>query len=128
MSYTRVLPRDLFNEAKLLKCLGQLSLLMHDNDGVIQGHALKMTKEGPAGFEIEQDAGSGDLYCSNLTFWLNGRQLGLRCCYNSRSPYPLVLLSQWDEDRDEFPVFDDSGALSQEFVAWLDSRAGVVKA
>lgn len=29
-SYRRVLPRDLFNEAKLLKCLGQLSLMIHD--------------------------------------------------------------------------------------------------
>ena len=28
--YTRVLPRDLFNEAKLMKCMGLLTLLIHD--------------------------------------------------------------------------------------------------
>lgn len=28
--YQRVIPRDLFNEAKLLKCLGRLSLFIHD--------------------------------------------------------------------------------------------------
>ena len=36
MSYTRETPRDLFNESKLLKCLGQLSLIIHntvDSDG-----------------------------------------------------------------------------------------------
>ncbi len=30
--YTRVIPRDLFNEAKLLKCIGRLVLLIHDGD------------------------------------------------------------------------------------------------
>lgn len=29
-NYFRVLPRDLFNEAKLLKCVGRLCLLIHD--------------------------------------------------------------------------------------------------
>jgi hypothetical protein len=35
IEYNRVIPRDLFNESKLLKCFGQLALLMHD--GVIPG-------------------------------------------------------------------------------------------
>lgn len=30
--YQRVLPRDLFNESKLLKCIGQLVLLIHDGN------------------------------------------------------------------------------------------------
>lgn len=32
--YGRVIPRDLFNEAKLLKCMGQLCLRIHNNDNL----------------------------------------------------------------------------------------------
>lgn len=30
MSYFRVIPRDLFNEASLLKCYGRLAILLDD--------------------------------------------------------------------------------------------------
>ena len=30
MSYARVIPRDLFNEANLLKCLGKVALILMD--------------------------------------------------------------------------------------------------
>lgn len=33
-NYQRVIPRDLFNESKLLKCIGRLILKIHDNDNL----------------------------------------------------------------------------------------------
>lgn len=127
MSYFRVLPRDLFNEAKLLKCLGQLSLLLHN--GIRGVHSLTLVKSEPDGFVIEQDRSSGDLYCANLKLVLHfpgrivGREIELRSSLNSRSrPYPLNYL---DWDGGEGYVFDDSGQLSAEFVDWLSAVAVV---
>jgi hypothetical protein len=117
MSYDRVIPRDLFNEAKLLKCLGQLALLLHD--GVDVHWPLVLTHEHPAvGFNTEQDSASGDLFCSNLTLTLQGRKIPLVLPYNSRDVYPLLCNDEEDVQR---CVFDEEGHLSAEFMQWLDA-------
>lgn len=126
MSYYRVIPRDLFNESKLLKCLGQLSLVLHDCEGQFLGHTLTLVKSEPAGFIIEQDPSSGDLYCVNLKLVFHGHEIKLRSSLNSRSrAYPLNYLD-WDGGEDF--VFDDNGQLSKEFTAWLNVAARVVRA
>ncbi len=113
MSYLRVIPRDLFNEAKLLKCLGQLALVIHDGVRVPRG--LSLEHETPEeGFQIEQDDSSGELYCSNLSLFCRGRLIGLRASYNDKGAYPLRF-TMWEGD--EGNVFNPDGSLSDEFHA-----------
>jgi hypothetical protein len=116
VSYLRVIPRDLFNESKLLKCLGQLALIIHDGVGVPRGLSLDHNTDEQEGFEIEQDENTGALYCSNLelTYW--GRLIGLRCPYNCKDAYPLQYIL--DDDNDG-RVFSESGVLTSEFRAML---------
>lgn len=110
MSYTRVIPRDLFNEAKLLKCLGQLALLIHDG----KAGNLKVKHRRPdKGFVVHQDPSSGGLYCYNLRFTLNKVEVEVATNYNSKAPYPLGYCFN-----DEYgEVFNDDGSFTDEFKA-----------
>ncbi len=105
MTYHRVIPRDLFNEAKLLKCLGAL-WIENERLGI-----LKFSETG-ARFEIEQDNSDGSLYLSNYSAWLNGEPLHLSTPLNCKLAYPLLLTRK---DKAIF-VFDDNGKLSTEFI------------
>ena len=106
MSYRRVIPRDLFNESKLLKCLGQLSLLAHD--GQANGLRVSFDDDGP--FHIVQDDDDGGLYCSNVwIFTHDGNIVSVKTRYNSKSAYPLVFNEYQD-------VFNDDGTLTEEFI------------
>ena len=116
MSYQRVIPRDLFNEAKLLKCLAQLSLLVHDekcNLRVVHDEHSSMVYGNS--FEIDQHPEDGSVYCTNLRFYRNsgGRCLDLRSSLNSREPYPLLCC---DEDDAGVEVFHDDGSLTEDFL------------
>jgi hypothetical protein len=116
VDYMRVLPRDLFNEAKLLKCLGQLCLLIEDN----RLRRLKADHiEEDSGFRILQEESDGSIYCDNLQFiseW-HGDTVDLRCPLNSREPYPLLYQDTLSgcEDR----VFTDDGRPTLEFLTFL---------
>jgi len=112
MDYQRVIPRDLFNEAKLLKCLGQLALMLHDKpiDGLVFDH------ESPElGFIIRRNEGSGALYCSNLVLYWKGNIIDLNSPYNSKENYPIYFSFNESEGR----VFDESGIVTSEFKAIL---------
>lgn len=115
MSYIHVIPRDLFNEAKLLKCLGQLALFILDRMHVPGGLAINSdTPED--GFQIEQDDNSGALYCSNWECTYAGRLIGLNTPYNSKDAYPLRFVAG---DDSEGRVFNDDGTLAAEFLDML---------
>ena len=116
--FKRVIPRDLFNEAKLLKCLGQLSLLLHDGVGIRWPLRLRH-KRPEKGFRIDQRAGDAGLFCVNLNLSLNGRKIVVFSSYNSKEPYPL-LFEDWEGGEGE--VFDASGQFSTEFMEWLDRQ------
>lgn len=105
MSHSRVIPRDLFNEAKLLKCYGQLALAIHE--GKIEGIAFE-ENEDP--FEIILDGGNNGLFIGNLTLvaTVNGLPIFIETAYNSREPYPLCT-------EDGIAVFTDEGEIAQEF-------------
>ena len=61
--YERVVPRDLFNEAILLKCMGKVCLLIEDRMINLQ---VRETLPTPVnGFDIRQDLGSGDIRVAN---------------------------------------------------------------
>lgn len=109
MSYNRTIPRDLFNEAKLLKCLGQLSLLIHDE--MARPLSIDHDETEFPGFLIEQRDSDGALYCSNLQVFCKGRLIGLWSPYNRKDAYPLT----FSLDDEEGDVFTDEGELSEEF-------------
>ena len=103
MSYQRVIPRDLFNEGNLLKCLGQLYLELER----LNLPDVTLAHDGEA-FEIEQDESDGSLSVANVAVIFQGERLGqLVRPLNSRAPFPLWLRTD-DDDR---PLFDDSGRL-----------------
>jgi hypothetical protein len=108
-TYERVFPRDLFNEAKLLKCIGQLTLLAHDKnldiDFVCDEYDLY------DGFCINQNEDDGSLYVKNYNLLIKGENYHICNPYNSRANYPL-LISLGDE---EINVFDELGNFSEEF-------------
>jgi hypothetical protein len=127
MSYDRVIPRDLFNEAKLLKCLGQLSLLIHDGLSIDPTWALVLTHnaEHSPGFRIVQDSSDGSIYCSNLVLTARGQVIRLYSPLNSKRPYPLQFFGH-RRDGSAYPtvdgdVFDDDGTLSSEFRSFLEA-------
>lgn len=123
--YKRVVPRDLFNESKLLKCLGQLSLLIHD--GKIPGLIVK--NDGNE-FKINQNKNDGGLYVTsgldffveiykiqNNKFIINETRIQFYSAYNSMGNYPLLTLIGDDE---EIPVLEEDGSLTNEFKLFID--------
>jgi hypothetical protein len=104
--YGRVLPRDLFNESKLLKCFGLLTVRIHD-------------AMAPKGLEFEHDASpfdialtdDGSLTITNIQLTLNGHYLFFKTTYNSKSNFPFFL----EHDDCEYLVFDEQGEFTEEF-------------
>ena len=100
----RILPRDAFNDANLLKCIAKLTMLIED--GLCDW--LTYEYDGQP-FDIEQWESDGSTYVSNLDFCLksNGDIVPHSRPMNSRENWPLLLLLN-DE---EHAVFDEEGNL-----------------
>lgn len=114
-AYTRVLPRDLFNEAKLLKCLGLLCLLIHDG----------LT---PVPMSVNDELGPQDGFCiglmedgylavANLDIFIRGERHSFRTQYNSKENYPLYVTF----DYVDYLVFDEQGKWDQEFINFCNT-------
>ena len=118
MSYRRVIPRDFFNEAKLLKCFGQLVI-----EAERHGDALKIIHrdEGTENsFDIRQNDDDGSLYlASGVAVFLNGRRIDLATSYNSKRAYPMF--ATYRDECEE--VFTDEGKLTPEFLAMTQAKA-----
>jgi hypothetical protein len=113
MSYSRVLPRDLFNEADLLKCLGRLWIKLSET----QGHDAKIAEEQVDGFVVVQSEDDGSISVENLTFTVGAEQFRLWRPLNSRDAWPLWATKESNEDFEEVRVFDEDGELSQEMLS-----------
>lgn len=113
MSYYRVIPRDLFNEGNLLKCLGQVYLQLEylNLPDVSLAHASSRY-----GFPIEQDQNDGSITVTNVMLSKDGELYSFRRPLNSREPYPLWLVHPDDED---IAVFNDDGTFTEEMLAFL---------
>ena len=112
MSYQRVIPRDLFNEADLLKCLGKFYLMTeyHTTARILHsGHA----------FNIVQNSSDGSIYCDNICVIIGSRTYDHFRPLNSREPWPLWLRLRADPDAEDFRAFDDQGNLSDEMKGLL---------
>jgi hypothetical protein len=108
MAFIRVLPRDAFNDANLLKCIGQLTLLIEDGAACVEG--LTYTYDGEP-FDIQQDESDGSTYVANMTFQVNGKSVHMRRPMNSRDPWPLLMIT----DLDVYYVFNDKGETMPSF-------------
>ncbi len=123
MSYKRVIPRDLFNEAKLLKCVGHLALKIHD--GFTPGDipmAITPTINDGDPFVPDLDESLNALRLSSYVLAIGDRHLShytLYTTYNSKEPYPLFVFV----DNAEIPVFDDNGEYTQEFTDYVTEAA-----
>jgi hypothetical protein len=85
VNYQRVMPRDLFNEADLLKCYGRLWILTERYKQV----ELDLIGEY---FRIEQDDSDGSLSIFNVTCTINGEPQLLYRPLNSTDTLPLMLM------------------------------------
>jgi hypothetical protein len=110
MTYQRVIPRDLFNEASLLKCYGQLYLQLefHNFPGVELVHIRNA-------FDVRQDQRSGAIYIDNIRLSARGVLYGFWRPRNSRAPYPLYL----NAGDDDIAVFNDDGTFTAEMLDFL---------
>jgi len=116
MSYRRVLPRDLFNEAQLLKCLGQLALLV--NEGQVSKSLQVRMIQDMCGFNVHQHESDGSLYCLNCYLWHgDNRVIQLSLPYNSRRPYPLQYMDTFQQQH--LDVFAGNGQLSGDFLWFI---------
>lgn len=116
MSYQRVCPRDLFNEANLLKCLGRLSLLILDR--VAPAGMELVHQDSVHGFEIEQNPNDGAIYCRNVELFHLGDYFTLMRPLNSREPWPLY----FTVDDTTIYVFTEHGDLSPQLLSWAAKR------
>lgn len=112
VEYIRVLPRDLFNEAKLLKCIGRLCLLIHDCTTPCE---MAFTEDGKPFKIVLLEEGS--LRVANIHISIKGKIFPFKTTYNSKSNYPLYL----EYECCDYPVFDEEGNFDPEFVAFTET-------
>lgn len=108
MTYRRVVPRDLFNEASLLKCLGQLYLRTEQFP-----YHVRLLHTGHE-FHVMQDQNDGSIHSGSITLLIGGKAYDHSRPLNSREPWPLWLVERNDPDAEPFEAFDAEGGLSPE--------------
>lgn len=112
--YQRVIPRDLFNEAKLLNCLGKLVIAWEESEIAAIPH-VSIAHEGQF-FVVIQRQADGGLQCTTVEFFVGDLSLDLYVPYNSKERFPLRLDV---EDADTIEVLDDEGKPTREFIQFL---------
>jgi hypothetical protein len=117
MGYDRVIPRDLFNEADLLKCIGRLYLELENlykiYDPKYVAEVLQVD-QGP--FLIEQNPTDGSIYVKNVDLFFKGNTYKIYRPLNTKIPYNVFLERIREED---IPIFDVNGDLTEEFRGFL---------
>lgn len=111
MTYKRVIPRDLFNEADLLKCYGQLYLELERHG--MQEFLIHKAEEDY--FRVRQDPNDGSLTLANVLFVVHGQNVPLRRPLNARSKFALWTALEGDERQ----VFDQHGSFSEDMRYFL---------
>ena len=123
MSYSRVIPRDLFNEASLLKMMGRIYILL-DKSTFPNATLEECFSEPREPFDIRQNEHDGSIYVYNLALMVRGQRCELERPLNSREPWPLWLNAVDSEPLDEpISVFTSDGEFSPEMVAFLAGEA-----
>ena len=112
MEYNRVMPRDLFNEAKVLSM--HKKLIDDFNSGKLpEGFQIKVHEEG---FNVGQNSEDGGLFLDGVDVMFNGEYVTFTVPYNSGKTdrFPLIATAE-EIDVWGVPVFDSEGNLDEEF-------------
>lgn len=114
--YVRVIPRDFFNESKLLKCMGKLSLSVLDCT-LPKGITVIINDTGdPFDIRLSDD---GSLYVENVETFVNDRVSRFFTRYNSKRNFPFYCIHP--DSLEEIEVFTETGEFSDDFVsAWRE--------
>lgn len=116
MTYIREIPRDLFNEANLLKCYGQIWLNLEKLPRAPA--ALQKAGKSSDEFVIVQDSSDGSTWILNVHLVVRGDRCTLRRPLNSREPWPLYLTIPGTET--EIDVFNRDGSFSPDMREFLE--------
>ena len=119
MTYHRVIPRALFNDANLLKCLGRLVILSETHPMKAEYQPVECCSDVyREGFNVNQNEYDGSTYCGNVTFYAEGPDITFYPFrpLNSKDEWPLYV----DIGEETISVFDTEGNLSKEFTDWLN--------
>lgn len=120
--YMRVFPRDLFNEAKLLKCAGLLCLKILDYQAPKELSYNDDENDTSPLIGLSDD---GSLSMTNLNVMINGKRAVFITTYNSKSNYPFYMRiygKRYDEFED-IPVFTESGEFETEFLEYINKNS-----
>lgn len=113
MTYLRVIPRDLFNEANLLKCMGRIYINLEN----LNLPHVSLSHDGEA-FRIEQNEATGGLIVDNVRLTVRDEFCWLERPLNSRGEWPLYL----ETEDDAIEVFDEGGAFTADMLRFLETN------
>lgn len=106
--HTRVIPRDFFNEAKLLKCLGKLELYINHEGPNDIGLKSEFDNEP---FNIFQNPNDGSLSVLNYKVYLGDEEIQLFVNYNDKGAWPLIGLYRGET----YYIFNEEGKFIPNF-------------
>lgn len=116
-SYTRVIPRDFFNEAKLLNCMGFLQLKILDQQ-TPPGINIEINGNGEP-FKIELNEAFYGLYVINYQILVNDEPYIFLTRYNNKNKFPFFVVT---EDDEEIEVFDEQRNFTEEFIDYFTDK------
>lgn len=130
--YVRVIPRDLFNEANLLKCYGRIFIEAETTPGVVLNHN---PAEAGSPFRIGQNQSDGSLTITDVVLTVHGHDVALFRPMNARGSYPLYgstneTIHGYPEG-DVFEIFNEDGTFHDDFkerIAAWEPKPEVAKA
>jgi len=128
--YKRVIPRDFFNEALLLKSMGLLALkiqtamippgiqisIEEEDDKILEEEDDKILEY--EGFNIKLYGEAGILYVDNYNVFINKKNVFIGTVYNSKRRYPLVAY----HNNCEIEVFDEEGGFTEAFITTFKKK------
>ena len=110
-NYQRIIPRDFYNESKLLKCIGLLSLNILDNSTPCK---IEIEESGEAFNVVLLD--DGYLTIINYPIKVKDLEILFKTTYNSKANYPLYAELNYVN----YCVFDESGKFDSEFLELIN--------
>ena len=115
--YKLVLPRDAFNQAKLLKGIGMLTLYMHDcKFGLHELMTYEHDPESEDQFWISLDDSDGSFYLNNIRFFdTNNEEIHFFHPCNAQENHTLCFRYQGESE----DVFNEDGSINPKFLELL---------
>lgn len=130
MTYRRVIPRDLFNEANLLKCFGQIYIALEK----VEKHKARYGQDDVDSFDVVFREEDGSLTITNLSLTVSedhdkprfsedegDREYRFFRPLNARARWVLYAELVGDPDFDPVEVFTDEGLFTAEMLALIKS-------